>query len=141
MRAKARSWEFKMKFFKKSDIIIIGVVLVFAIAFTYFYRLVFNDKSAVAEIYYNSELIETVDLDTGIDRTFSIPQDDHVIFHLFKDGTIRFEESDCPDKICIRAGKLSIVGESAACLPNKIVMKIVPKSGHSDDDLDIIVGK
>jgi hypothetical protein len=130
-----------MKFFKKSDIIVILVLLVFAIAFAVLYRLINTDKSAVAEIYYNSELVETVDLNTGIDKTFSIPQDDHVIFHLYKDGAIRFEESDCPDKICVKAGKLSIVGESAACLPNKIVIKIVPKSGYSDDDIDIIIGK
>lgn len=130
-----------MKFFKKSDIIVILVVLVFALIIFVYYRVTYTDKSALAEIYYNSELIETVDLETGIDKTFSIPQDEHVIFHQYKDGSICFEEADCPDKICIKAGKISIVGESAACLPNRIVMKIVPKSGYSDDAVDIIVGK
>ena len=34
-----------------------------------------------------------------------------------------------------------MVGESAACLPNSIVVKIVQKSGRTDDTVDIIVGK
>ena len=130
-----------MKFFKKSDIIVILLLLAFALIFTVYYKSTHSNKSAIAEIYYNLDLIETVDLDSGIDKTFSIPQDEHVIFHQYKDGSICFEEADCPDKICIKAGKISMVGESAACLPNRIVMKIVPKSGYSDDAVDIIVGK
>lgn len=130
-----------MKFFKKSDFIIIVIILVLALGLSIFYRNINEDKSAIAEIYYESELVETIELKVGVDRIFTIPQDDHVIFHQYKDGTIRFEESDCPDKVCIRAGKLSIVGESAACLPNKITMKIVPKDDYNDDDVDIIVGK
>jgi hypothetical protein len=129
-----------MKFFKKSDFIIIGVILIVAFTLSIFYRRLNSDKSAIAEIYYNSELIETVDLNAGIDRTFTIPQDDHVIFHQYKDGSIRFEESDCPDKICIKAGKLSVVGESATCLPNKITLKVIPKDDYNEDDVDIIVG-
>jgi len=130
----------RMKFFKKSDIMIIIVILLLSVMFTVYYRYNNSDKAAVAEIYYNSQLVKTVDLDTGVDQTFHIPQNDHVIFHLYEDGTISFEESDCPDKVCIRAGKIGMVGESAACLPNKIIIKIVPKSGYNNDDVDIIVG-
>lgn len=131
----------KMKFFKKTDIIIIGVILVFAVIFTILYRTKFSDQPAVAEIYYNSELVETVRLDEEVDKTFSIPQNSHVVFHLHEDGTLQFEESDCPDKVCINTGKIGMVGESAACLPNAIVVKIVKKSGRTDDTVDIIVGK
>lgn len=130
-----------MKFFKKSDIVIIGIILIVAVIFATLYRTKFSNKSAVAEIYYYSDLIETVELDKGMEQTFSIPQNDHVIFHLYQDGTIKFEDSDCPDKVCINTGKISMVGESAACLPNGIIVKIVQKSGHSDDAVDIIIGK
>lgn len=130
-----------MKFVKKSDFIIIVVILVLALTLSIFYRRINSDKSAVAEIYYSSELVETIDLNLGIDRTFTIPQDDHVIIHQYKDGSIRFEESDCPDKVCIKAGKLSVVGESATCLPNKVTIKVIPKDDYNEDDVDIIVGK
>lgn len=128
-----------MKFVKKTDMIIIGVILVFAILFMILYRTKFSDQPAVAEIYYYSDLVETVKLDKKVDKTFSIPQNSHVVFHLHEDGTLQFEESDCPDKVCINTGKISMVGQSAACLPNGIVVKIVIKSGRTEDTADIIV--
>lgn len=130
-----------MKFVKKTDMIIIGVILVFAVLFMILYRTKFSDQPAVAEIYYYSDLVETVKLDKKVDKIFSIPQNSHVVFHLYEDGTLRFEESDCPDKVCINTGKIGMVGQSAACLPNGIVVKIVQKSGRTEDTVDIIVGK
>jgi hypothetical protein len=130
-----------MKFFKKSDLIILLIIIAISISAWVVYKSVFSKKSAKAEIYYNDQLVETVELNTGVDKTFSIPQDKDVIFHLFKDGSIGFEKSDCPDKICIKAGKLKTVGETAACIPNKIFLKIVPEGGRDNNDLDGISGQ
>lgn len=129
-----------MKFFKKTDIIIIAIILIISLISWITYKYVFSQQSTKVEIYYNSELVDTIKLDSGTEKTFSIPQDENVIFHLYKDGQICFEESDCPDKVCINAGKLNTVGQFAACLPNGIVLKIVPDKNHSEDDIDIMVG-
>ncbi len=129
-----------MKFVKKTDMfIIIGIIVVSAVSWG-IYNHVFAEDRVKAEIYYYSELVETVDLSTGEEKTFSIPQDENVIFHLYQDGSIAFEESDCPDKVCIHAGKLRTAGQFAACLPNGIVMKIVPEQEHSGDDADLVIG-
>lgn len=130
-----------MKFFKKSDLIVLLIIVAISISAWLVYKNFFAEKSAKAEIYYDNQLIETVDLNRGVDKTFSIPQDDNVIFHLYKDGSICFEESDCPDKICIKSGKLKTVGETAACIPNKIFLKIVPEGARDNNDLDGISGK
>lgn len=130
-----------MKFLKKTDFIIIIVISILALSLLVFYRRANKRKEAVAKIYYKSELVETVDLTKGIDKTFTIPQKPHVVFHQYKNGAIRFEESDCPDKVCIKAGKLEMPGESTACLPNEITLKIEPKDGYQEDDVDIVVGK
>jgi Uncharacterized protein conserved in bacteria len=130
-----------MKFFRRSDIIILSLIVVMSIAAWAIYKNVFSRKAAKAEIYYNNQLVETVDLNAGMDKRFSIPQDKNVVFHLYKDGSICFEESDCPDKICIKSGKLKTVGETAACIPNKIFLKIVPAGGRQDSDLDGVSGK
>jgi hypothetical protein len=129
-----------MKFFKKTDIIIVSAILLISLVIWGSYRLFYAETPVVAEIYYETELVETVDLGKSEDKVFSIPQNGHVVFHLYQDGSIRFEESDCPDKICIRSGRLKTVGESAACLPNKIIVKIVRKDQHSDGDPDIVIG-
>lgn len=129
-----------MKFFKKGDIIVIVVLVLFAAATLLIIRHSAADKPAKAEIYYGNTLVKTVDLLIGVEKSFSIPGHENVVFHLGKDGSIRFEESDCPDKVCIKSGKLHLVGQSAACLPNKMIVKIVPAGERSKDDPDMIIG-
>ncbi|HBM74470.1 MAG TPA: hypothetical protein DD429_02805 [Clostridiaceae bacterium] len=130
-----------MEFFKKCDIIILAAIVTVSLLTWFIYKNVVSRKMAKAEIYYNNQLVETVDLNKGEDKAFSIPQNKNVVFHLYKDGSICFEKSDCPDKICIRTGKLKNIGETAACIPNKIFIKIVPADGSNDDGLDAISGK
>lgn len=78
----------------------------------------------VAEIYYDNQLIDSIDLATAKPRRFSYPQDPHVVFEIFPDHRIAFVASDCPDKVCIHAGRLMLPGDAAACLPNHFMLKI-----------------
>lgn len=123
---------------KKYDIIII----LFILLISFFSYLIYQNKNSInspkAEIYYYSELVETVFLDQAVERTFSVKENEDVIFHLFKDGSICFEESDCPNKLCIKTGKISKAGQFAACLPNGLLLKIV--IDEDNRDADIIVG-
>jgi hypothetical protein len=131
----------KIKFFKRTDIIILAAIIAAGLTGFSFWKACASDRPAAAEIYYCSELVETVDLNTGEERIFTIPQNENVVFHLYPDGGICFEKSDCPDQVCVHSGKLYTVGESAACLPNGIILKIVPKQKGDWDDMDIVVGK
>lgn len=130
-----------MKFFKKTDVIIILVLIVLSTLGFFGYKYFFAKKTAIAEIYYKTELVKVIDLTTATDKTFTVPENKNVVFKTFSDGSICFYKSDCPDKICIHSGKLSIPGQSAACLPNKLFIRIVSKDGYSNDDIDIVVGQ
>ena len=79
-----------MKFFKRTDIIIIAGIIAVSVAVWGIYHFAFAEDRVKAEIYYYSELVKTVELTAGEDRTFSIPQNDHVVFHQYKDGSIAF---------------------------------------------------
>lgn len=126
-----------MKFFKRTDIIVILIILaVSAVSWT-IYKSRNTGRPVKAEIYYYSELVETIDLSTAAEGTFSIPQNQDVVFDIDNEGNISFIRSDCPDKICIHTGKLHLAGQSAACLPNGIVVKIVPADGWKDNDVDV----
>ena len=127
-----------MKFAKRADVIIIGAIVVISLAVWGTNLLLSKNEKKHAEIYYQSHLAMTVDLSKGEDRTFSISQNENVVFHLYPDGSICFEHSDCPDKICIRTGRISQPGQIAACLPNEIILKIVGES--QSDAPDITVG-
>ena len=128
-----------MKFFKKTDLIILAAILVAGIGGWFAYHQFYDGRAAAAQIYYKTQLVQTIDLSQGEDRRFSIDQNKNVVFHVFPDGSICFEESDCRDKICIHTGRLHTAGESAACLPNQIILKIVAKNGYTAG-ADMITG-
>lgn len=128
-----------MKYFKKTDLIVIALLLLLSLGGYAVYQSGSPKDGLVAEIYYGSKLVETVDLEAGIDRVFSVPQDPHVIFHQFADGTIRFEKSDCPDQVCVQAGKQKGSGDFAACLPNELILKIVRAGGPAEGEADLTV--
>ena len=44
---------------------------------------------------------------------------------VIKDSEAYIEEASCPDKQCVKQGKISKVGEMLVCLPNRVVVKIV----------------
>lgn len=130
-----------MRFFKRSDIAIITAIL--ALSFVLFgaYKFFYGKTPAKAEIYYYSELVWTVDLSEANAGTFSIPQNEEVVFQITEDGRIAFIESNCPDKICINTGYLQTVGQYAACLPNGIMVKIVPNGDRKDSEADLVIGQ
>lgn len=131
----------RYKLFRKTDIIVVAGIIAIAAAVWFIYSNYFSGRAAKAEIYYYSTLVETVDLNDGREKSFSIPQDENVVLYLDGEGNIQFIESDCPDKVCINTGKIHLVGQSAACLPNGIVAKIVPAGERREDDPDIVVGR
>ncbi len=47
-------------------------------------------------------------------------------------------EADCPDQVCVRTGWLTRAGQSAVCLPNRVIVKLT--GAADEDDVDAIVG-
>ncbi|MGN1318166.1 MAG: NusG domain II-containing protein [Lachnospirales bacterium] len=117
------------KLFNKKDILIIFILIFLSLAsYLYADNFIF-EKSKEAEILYNNKVIMTVKLDR--DYTFSPDGFPDVVFKVEK-GAIAFVESDCPDKICVHTGFINKTGQSAVCLPNKLVLKL--KSDKKDVD-------
>ena len=46
-------------------------------------------------------------------------------------GSVRLEDADCPDRLCVRQGAISRSGESIICLPHKLVITI---EGRAETD-------
>ena len=115
-----------MKYLRKADIVLIAVLVVAAPLFWFLNRYFWAEKRGTyAEIYHDSVLVYRIKLSTAKEASFSIPGVPNVVIHQSADGSIAFIKSDCPDKICIRSGRLRYAGQFAACLPNKIMLKIV----------------
>ena len=71
----------------------------------------------------------TVSVDGQIVKQIHLPCYESII--LDHGVTIRFdgmraciEQSDCPDKTCVKRGWLTVGGQSSVCLPNKTVLAL-----------------
>ena len=74
-------------------------------------------------------------------RLDSLAAPEHVYFEgdapgtiLAENGRIRFEATQCPDQICVDTGWLSRAGQTAACLPAKVLIRI---EGTETGDVDV----
>lgn len=123
-------------FYKKSDLIIIAAVILLSFAAWAAFMLFSEKDNLYAQIYLNNQLVKTIDLTKAKNSFFSVDGKPDVVFEI-RDGSIRFYESSCPDKVCIRTGFLNRNRQSAACLPNNMILKII--SDKNSDEPDVIV--
>ena len=109
------------------------ILALFALALIFYLALSSQRDPAnapVCEIVYDGQLVRTVPLDQ--DGVFSIDELPNVVFEA-KEGEIAFIRSDCPDKVCILSGYLHTPGQMAACLPNRVAIRIASGSGETPD--------
>lgn len=80
------------------------------------------------------------------DATLSLPLDEETSLTLtgrdgrtltveVADGAARVAASDCPDQVCVRTGWLSRPGETAACVPAGILLRI---DGENPEEVDAV---
>ena len=114
-------------FARKSDIIIIAVIILAAAGFLLFRHSV-SSESCVASISVNEKTISEIDLSKTADREFTLKEIQGPVFEI-KDGKIRVKSSDCKNQICVNTGFIASPGETIVCLPKKLVIEI--KDGKS----------
>ena len=128
-----------MKFARKRDFILVGAVAAAGLLLWVLLGGAAGKPGAYAEIYLKQRLVKTVALTRGKEESFFLPELPGVVFHLYEDGSIAFFSSDCPDQICVLAGKLRFAGRTAACLPNEVYIKIVAEKLDPDAP-DVVIG-
>ena len=111
-----------MKLFKRTDIIIILIVLL-AAALIAIPKFLVSDK-LTAEIYVDGDLTE-------VEKNYTISENGVEI--TVGNGEIYFSKAECKDKLCVKSGKLTSGGETAACLPARVVISV--KSNKSKTDI------
>ena len=112
----------KNKLFRKTDLIIILAVALAALAFILWQRS--GETPLTAEISVNGETVMSVDLSKVSDRVEIRPEGADDVLIVAENGRIRFEFSDCPDKLCVKQGELYRKGDTAVCLPEKTVITV-----------------
>ena len=110
------------RFIKKADIALIAVILCVGAALLIWRFLPSNGKTE-AVIYAGGEVYRRVTLDKSADITITPDTDPKVVIKI-KDGAVWFEDADCRDKLCVKSGKLTRPGDTAACLPAGVVIRL-----------------
>ena len=126
--------------FKKLDIVIIISLIIISFIPEIVFGMVmgYNYDMTYAEITVDGEFYSKIPLSTHKgEEIIEINLDGHENIILIKDGTIKMIEADCPDSLCIYQGKISKVGQSLVCLPNRVMVEI--KGDYVDDDDDVIL--
>ena len=112
---------------KKKDIILVIVILVIALI-AFGAKLLFSEKGGEAIITVDGKVYGTYSLDQ--DQTIKV--DDHNTV-VIKDGVVHMEDADCPDKLCIKQGKIDSNGEKIVCLPNKTIVEVKSEKQSEED--------
>lgn len=115
----------KRVFIKKSEIIIIALIFAASLLFLFFKNLnSANTDRLNAVIYVGGEKYEQIDLlNEDQKREIKISAKLNVLIEVWQGG-IKFVSSECPDKICIKAGDLTKHGDTAACLPADVAIVV-----------------
>ncbi|MCI6020348.1 MAG: NusG domain II-containing protein [Clostridia bacterium] len=51
---------------------------------------------------------------------------------IINDSNVWMEDADCPDKVCVKTGKIKSPGQTVVCLPHRVVIEI--KGDNADID-------
>lgn len=80
-----------------------------------------SDDGAFVRVSVNGEVVGEYSL--SVDGEYSLNGGTNVL--VIKDGEAYVSEANCPDRLCMDQGKISVSGERIICLPNKIEIVVV----------------
>ena len=122
----------------KGDKLLIVFVLILSLAsMGYIRKQGMSNKDKYVSIQVNGKEIKKIIFDRAIVGK-TIPIETEFGYNLIEigDNEIRVIEADCPDKIDVKQGYISRIGETIVCLPNKMVVEI--KGVDNSDGIDMM---
>jgi hypothetical protein len=124
---------------KKADILLIGGIIAFGCVLGVVILLT-QHKGNIVQVRVDGTIIENLQMTDNL--TYEINGvNGGTNLLIIQGGEAWVEEASCPDGLCKNMGKISQVGQSVICLPNKVVVEILDKEGEvsGTPDVDVIV--
>ena len=101
-----------------AGIVVLGIAVFLVLRFL-------GPKGTTAVISVDGQEIRRVSL-TGVQQPYDIEIETeygHNTVHV-ENGAISVTDADCPDKICVKQGRLSTAGVPIVCMPHRLVIQI-----------------
>jgi hypothetical protein len=132
MNEKMNEKSARRKFMAKGDLLFLLCLAGGLFALYFFTTHHVEDGEKYAEISVDGQ-VDAVFAMSG-DETY-VPACRPAVRIAVRGGAVGFVHSDCQDKICIHSGFLSTPGQSAVCLPNKVVLRVAVRKGEALDSV------
>lgn len=116
---------------KRSDVFVIFLTLLLIFATFLIFRYS-PEQAPTAVVTVDGKVEKEIDLLLQEDCIITLETEPVVTLEI-KDGKIRFIDSECPDGTCEKMGFLSNVGDTAACVPAKVIVTIKGTNGTAID--------
>jgi hypothetical protein len=104
---------------KKRDIILIASILIVAIAF---FLIVELTKEEGAGVTVKVDGVKVAEYSLTADGTYPLNGGTNIL--VIENGKAYLTDANCPDKLCVHQGKISMTGETITCLPNKLTVTV-----------------
>lgn len=122
----------------KGDKLLIVFVFILALgSMGYIRKQGLSNRDKYVSIQVNGKEIKKIIFDSNLVGN-TIPIETEFGYNLVEigDNQVRVIEADCPDKIDVKQGYISRIGETIVCLPNKMVVEI--KGVDNTDGIDMM---
>ena len=119
-----------LKLTKKKDLILTAVIIVIAIVMYIIMNQMQSDNGEIVKIYGTYSLTKNQEIEIKTDKGKNI-----VWIH---DNCVEMKEADCPDKYCVKQGKITKTRQNIVCLPHKIVVEIAVSDNTKGNEADVI---
>lgn len=124
----------RVRLFRRGDLLIAGAALALALGMLIGGRLLQRPGKTAVITAPEGEF--TLSLDTPVIRV--VEGKNGIILTIeVSDGRIRVKDSGCPDQICVNSGWLSSAGQTAACVPAAVAVRVTGDRA----DVDIVAGR
>ena len=108
---------------KKRDLIFIAsAVIVCAVLFAV--NRIGKKEGDTVLIYVDSKLYAALPLNENAEK--EVNSGTNIV--KIENGEVYMVYADCPDKLCIKQGKISDSSRDIVCLPNRVTVKVTKKS-------------
>ena len=104
---------------KKRDIILIASILAVAIAL---FLIVELTKEEGAGVTVKVDGVKVAEYSLTADGTYPLNGGTNIL--VIENGKAYLTDANCPDKLCVHQGKISMTGETITCLPNKLTVTV-----------------
>lgn len=114
---------------KRDGILIGGLLLIALVLFLVMQRGAQPGGSVIVRV--DGEIIEEISLRE--EGTYSLNGGTNIL--RIENGQAWLLEADCPDKLCVRQGKIYRTGEVITCLPNKLTVTVT----GAEESVDVVM--